>query len=187
MRAIAPEAMRVLRDYAWPGNVREVAECDPPVGPADDRARPAGRIFCPIPCGRLGTQELETQSQGPLARSGSETALDRLIDERLRAGSQQLYDEVVGHVESRLIERALELHRRRQAGGDQAAGGESRRHFVRRPHWPCSISNPIASAGGAGPDDAARHDHGRHRKRSHPARAGYRPTGAGRKPRSCWA
>ncbi len=50
-------------------------------------------------------------ANGPARR---EDSLDRLIDERLRAGSQQLYDEVVGRVEARLIERALSY-----TGGDK--------------------------------------------------------------------
>jgi DNA-binding NtrC family response regulator len=46
----------------------------------------------------------------------AEESLDQLIQQRLRAGSRQLYDEIVGSVEARLIAHAL-----RHTGGDKLA------------------------------------------------------------------
>ncbi len=108
VRAVAPEAKQLLREYTWPGNVRElqnvirqaVLQTTGPVLLAD---------FLPDAVRATG-------ARGPLAdgSAGAGDALDRFIDERLRAGSQQLYDEVVGRVEARLIERALS-----HTGGDK--------------------------------------------------------------------
>ncbi len=108
VRSVAPESMQLLRAYSWPGNVREVQnvirqavlQTTGPVLLADflpDSIRPPRDAEAPA---------------GGAARTGDE--LDRFIDERLRAGSQQLYDDVVAQVEARLIARALHY-----TGGDK--------------------------------------------------------------------
>ena len=105
---IAPEARELLHKYPWPGNVRE----------AQNVIRQAvlqttGPVLLPdfLPeTVRTWSESLPQDQRLP----GREDWLDRLIDERLRAGSHQLYDEVVGRVESRLIERALSY-----TGGDK--------------------------------------------------------------------
>ncbi|MBM4088986.1 MAG: sigma-54-dependent Fis family transcriptional regulator, partial [Planctomycetes bacterium] len=105
VRSVSPEAMDVLRAYSWPGNVRE----------AQNVIRQAVlqttgtvllRDFLPEAVVRAALHSPSAE--------GSEDTLDRLIDQRLHAGSKQLYDEVIGRVEDRLVERALSF-----TGGDR--------------------------------------------------------------------
>ncbi len=108
VRQVAPEAMQLLREYPWPGNVREVQnvirqavlQTNGPVLLPD---------FLPETVRRYASDASPT---GGTARG--DTTLDQLIERRLRAGSHQLYDEVVGRVEERLITQAL-----RYTGGDK--------------------------------------------------------------------
>jgi DNA-binding NtrC family response regulator len=108
VRALAPEAVRMLRDYSWPGNVREVQNVI-----RQSVLQTTGPILLAdfLPDSVRAGRNTGSLANGPARR---EDLLDRLIDERLRAGSRQLYDEVVGRVEARLIERALSY-----TGGDK--------------------------------------------------------------------
>ena len=119
--ASLPKPCELLRDYPWPGNVREVQnvirqavlQTTGPVLLAD---------FLPDVVRRAGGG---VAARVRRIRERTRLRLDQLIDDRLRAGSHQLYDEIVGRVEGELIEHALRLHRRGQAGGDQVAGSQS--------------------------------------------------------------
>jgi DNA-binding NtrC family response regulator len=100
VREVAPEAMQVLREYSWPGNIRElhnavrqaVLKTTGPVLLSD---------FLP---------EFVRASPGTdsTATAGGPETLDHLIEERLAANSSQVYDDVMGHVEQRLVARALD-------------------------------------------------------------------------------
>jgi DNA-binding NtrC family response regulator len=108
VRAVAPEAMCLLREYSWPGNVREVQNVI-----RQSVLQTTGPVLLPdfLP----DSVGMVREAGGAARRAGpGEESLDRLIDERLRAGSEQLYDDVVGRVEARLVERALSY-----TGGDK--------------------------------------------------------------------
>ena len=123
VRQVSPEAIEVLRAYSWPGNIRELQNAMrqavlkttgpvllPDFLPDFVRARKGDRSnLCEAPFGPF-------RQIGPVPFSSSEPdgSLDYLITERLDAESSQLYDDVITHVEQRLVSRALE-----RAGGDK--------------------------------------------------------------------
>ncbi len=104
VRGVSPEAMQILRDYAWPGNVREVQNVV-----RQAVLQTTGPILLPD---FLPQAVRQHDQDGPRQSAGG--SLDQWIDQRLRAGSQQLYDEIIGRVEAELIDHAL-----RFTGGDK--------------------------------------------------------------------
>ncbi len=100
VREVSPEAYRRLRDYPWPGNIRELQNAirqallktNGPVLLPD---------FLPDFLRRGGDVSLWP---GQVA---VEERIERLIEQRVRSDSCQLYDEVVGLVERRLVERLV--------------------------------------------------------------------------------
>jgi len=100
VRTIAPEAMSLLEGYAWPGNVRELQnvlrrallQATGPVLVAD---------FLPPTLRAAGLTRDATRIGGSLA------PLERLIDERLRSGATEIYDEVQAELDRHLIMRVL--------------------------------------------------------------------------------
>ncbi len=110
VQRVAPEAMQLLRQYPWPGNVREVQNVV-----RQAVLQTTGPMLLPdfLPdTVRRGTADLLPKG----LEGQAEESLDQLIQQRLRAGSRQLYDEIVGSVEARLIAHAL-----RHTGGDKLA------------------------------------------------------------------
>lgn len=105
---IAPEAMNVLRAYSWPGNVREVQNVM-----RQAVLQTTGPVLLPDFLPEVVRRRGASTGQSGAATDATD-ALETLIDERLRAGSHQLYDEIVGRVESELIQHAL-----RYTGGDK--------------------------------------------------------------------
>jgi two-component system nitrogen regulation response regulator GlnG len=104
VRAVAPEALQVLHAYTWPGNVREVQNV----------IRQAV-LQTTGPLLQLDNlPEYVRAGASAMPRTPRDDTFDALIDQRLRAGSRQLYDDVVAQVEARLVERALN-----HAGGDK--------------------------------------------------------------------
>jgi two-component system nitrogen regulation response regulator GlnG len=103
VHGIAPDALHLLLQYSWPGNVRELQaavrrallQSTGPVLTADalpDEIKTATRR--------------ETNVNGLLPAGG---ALDRLIDERLRSGTTDLYAEALSAMETSLLTRVLRL------------------------------------------------------------------------------
>ncbi|MHB0957850.1 MAG: sigma 54-interacting transcriptional regulator [Pirellulaceae bacterium] len=107
VRAVATQALEILKSYAWPGNVREVQNVI-----RQSILQTTGPILLPdfLPEYLGGGLDRSSGDRSPW----SDDTLGRLIDERLRAGSDRLYDEIVGRVEAQLIERALNY-----TGGDK--------------------------------------------------------------------
>jgi two-component system nitrogen regulation response regulator GlnG len=94
---VAPEALELLRRHPWPGNVRELQSV---LKYALLRAGgPVLRVEDFLP--RLG------EPAAPAVPVESLSDLDRFIEERLRAGSQDLYAEWQALTERRLLERVL--------------------------------------------------------------------------------
>ena len=109
VRPVPAETMEILRNYAWPGNVREVQNVI-----RQAILQTTGPVLLPdfLPEYLRGTGRIGRRSAGPCRCATIRCG--RLIDERLRAGSGRLYDEIVGRVEAQLIERALNY-----TGGDK--------------------------------------------------------------------
>ena len=102
VRPIPAETMDILRKYSWPGNVREVQNVI-----RQAVLQTTGPVLLPAFLPeyiRVQVGDGTTQEHGT---SMVDDSLSRLIDARLRAGTGQLYDEVMGQVESQLVERAL--------------------------------------------------------------------------------
>ncbi len=108
VRALAPEALQVLRAYAWPGNVREVQNVI-----RQAVLQTTGPLLQPDSLPEY-VRAAADPAASPSPRAASDDSLEAWIDQRLRAGSRQLYDDVVARVEARLVARALN-----HAGGDK--------------------------------------------------------------------
>lgn len=111
VREIAPDTMDVLRQYSWPGNVRELQNAI-----RQAILKTTGPALLPdfLPDFVQAEQDGDVESKNQ-AKSEQDGSLDRLIQERLNANSSQLYDDVISHVEQRLVSKALV-----RTGGDKA-------------------------------------------------------------------
>jgi two-component system nitrogen regulation response regulator GlnG len=103
VHGISPEAMDVLLNYSWPGNVRELQNVL-----KQTLLRSAGHVIIPdfIP-DRIRIPEEEV-SDGPVSES-SGTDLRQFVDERLAAGSKDLYAEALEFMERYVVTRVLRV------------------------------------------------------------------------------
>jgi nitrogen regulation protein NR(I) len=104
VQGISEDAMSLLVEYRWPGNVRELQSA---VKQAIVQA--SGPIVQPenLPAAIRGERPLT-----PILNEASGApALDRLIQERIAAGTSDLYEEVVQWVERRLLSDAMKHSR----------------------------------------------------------------------------
>jgi two-component system nitrogen regulation response regulator GlnG len=112
VKAVTPEAMELLRRYPWPGNVRELQSALkqalllatgpvllPDFLPPALHPQPAEALAAPGPDG---------------AAPAADPALEQFLNERIRAGSEDLYAEAL-----RRLERSLLTHVLRHTGGNQ--------------------------------------------------------------------
>lgn len=141
LRGISPKAVEMLRQHDWPGNVRElqnvmrqaVLQTTGPVLLPD---------FLPASIQRAAHGAATADSAATLGQT-----LDRLIAEKIRAGSRKLYDEMIAEVEERLVRLTLE-----HTGGDKLAAiqllGVN----------PASLRSPAALSLLDRPEDAAEED-----------------------------
>ena len=98
---VAPETMELLEKHAWPGNLRELQSVL-----KQALLRATGPILLPDFLPPLGQAEPRATVAGP--------DWDRFIEERLRAGSEDLYAELLVHMERHLVTRVLN-----HTGGNQ--------------------------------------------------------------------
>ncbi len=108
VQGVAPEAMQLLRQYPWPGNVREVQNVI-----RQAVLQTTGPVLLPdfLPDSvRRTSSDAANQATAP----AQVAPLDQQILQRLQAGSRQLYDEIVGDVEERLVRHTLQY-----TGGDK--------------------------------------------------------------------
>jgi two-component system, NtrC family, nitrogen regulation response regulator GlnG len=101
---IAPEALEVLRRHPWPGNIRELQSV---LKQALLRAQGPVLLADFLPASVRGEEEPAGTSPAPFDWEG-------FLDDRLRAGSQDLYAESLAVMERSLLTRVL-----RDTGGNQ--------------------------------------------------------------------
>ena len=107
VQQIAPETMTILERYPWPGNIRELQNVL-----RQALLRATGPVLFPEFLPAFLRKERETQS---LPSSLEIAGLEEFLDERMRAGSQNLYSEAVV-----LLERDLLTYVLNHTGGNQA-------------------------------------------------------------------
>ena len=109
VRSVSPQAMSLLTDYTWPGNLRElqsvlkhaVVEASGPLIVPEflpETVRCAVESFAAIP-------EIPVEQKS--SSLGNDDELIRYIHQRLRAGTECLYDEVIHRVERTLLTELL--------------------------------------------------------------------------------
>jgi two-component system nitrogen regulation response regulator GlnG len=103
VHGISPEAMDVLLNYTWPGNVRELQNVL-----KQTLLRSAGHVIIPdfIP-DRIRVPE-EDIADSPVSESTG-TDLRQFVDERLAAGSKDLYAEALEFMERYVVTRVLRV------------------------------------------------------------------------------
>jgi DNA-binding NtrC family response regulator len=110
VKAVAPEAMELLRRYPWPGNVRELQSVL-----KQSLLLATGPVLLPdfLPPA-LQPSEVSPVVVPDGAAPTADPGLEQFLDERIRAGSEDLYAEAV-----RRLERSLLTHVLRHTGGNQ--------------------------------------------------------------------
>lgn len=100
---ISPESMQLLTRYTWPGNLRELQSV---LKHAVVEA--AGPVILPafLPDSVRGPAPTAAPSKS-MAEGGAEDELIRFIHERIRTGTESLYDDVIQRVERTLLTELL--------------------------------------------------------------------------------
>lgn len=101
---IAPDALEVLRRHSWPGNIRELQSV---------LKQALLRSQGPILVGDFLPASVRGE-EGPVSPSGAPFDWESFLDDRLRAGSQDIYAEALAVMERSLLTRVL-----RHTGGNQ--------------------------------------------------------------------
>jgi two-component system nitrogen regulation response regulator GlnG len=96
---IAPESMQLLRNYPWPGNIRELQNAI-----RQGLLKTTGKVLIPDFLPGF-VRKSAAYRIGATAEGNGD--LSRIIEEKVSAGTEQLYDEVIGHVENHLVSRIL--------------------------------------------------------------------------------
>jgi two-component system nitrogen regulation response regulator GlnG len=115
VQSVAPQTWDLLRQYRWPGNVRELQSVL-----KQALLQAAGPVLLP----EFLPANLRRDANGGAALRGTDTpapgtsdsfgALGHLVEERLRAGSDNLYEECLKVLERLLLTRVLQ-----ETGGNQ--------------------------------------------------------------------
>ena len=115
VQSIAPEALELLRQHSWPGNLRELQSTL-----KQALLEATGPLLVPdfLPASLRAVRRTMATSESAAPTDSRPTldaaAAERLIDERLRAGSENLYAEWMPIMERHLIARVLH-----HTGGNQ--------------------------------------------------------------------
>jgi two-component system nitrogen regulation response regulator GlnG len=102
--AVLPETAELLRQYDWPGNVRELQSA-------------LKQALLQMRGTVLLSEDLPATVRSPAPPPDSVEAgaeLDRFVQERIAAGSEDLYADCLAHMERRLLTRVLQ-----HTGGNQ--------------------------------------------------------------------
>jgi two-component system nitrogen regulation response regulator GlnG len=114
-RSFAPEALALFRAYRWPGNVRELQGVI-----KEAMLRASGQVLLPE---FLPSYLLHPEGRAPRPRrAGAALDLEALIEQGLREGHGDLYDQVTQAVERYLITRILRETRGHQAQASEILG-----------------------------------------------------------------
>jgi two-component system nitrogen regulation response regulator GlnG len=105
VREVAPEAMERLCDYPWPGNIRELQSVL-----KQALLRSTGPVLVPAFLPELAPRQVDEPA--PAFAAGSR--LESLIEQRLRDGSRDLYEEARRELDRYLLPLVL-----RMTGGNQ--------------------------------------------------------------------
>ncbi len=111
---VSPEALEMLMRYHWPGNVREFQSML-----KQALLQAIGPILMPEflpPHLQVTARAARSEVAKPLGQS---QALDRFVEDRIRAGTTNLHDEVLMYVERIVITRALQ-----QTGANQSSAAK---------------------------------------------------------------
>ncbi|MCA9045755.1 MAG: sigma-54-dependent Fis family transcriptional regulator [Planctomycetaceae bacterium] len=100
VRGLAPETLQILQQYHWPGNVRELEST---IKQSLLTAR--GTVLLPEFLPPLG-ELMASPQQAP--NSAEEFLSKEFVEERLQAGTENLYAEAIGNVESQLFQQVLQ-------------------------------------------------------------------------------
>jgi DNA-binding NtrC family response regulator len=106
IRAVDPQALERLREYSWPGNIRELQSTL-----KQALLQASGTILLPAFLPELSGRSGET-APAPLA--GTDVALDAFIRERLGPGTKDLYADTHRQVDRLLLSRVLDYTRGNQ-------------------------------------------------------------------------
>ncbi len=106
VRTVSPQAMSLLTNYTWPGNLRElqsvlkhaVVEASGPLIVPD---------FLPATVRHAINSPTAIPVEPSASAVGNEDELIRYIHQRLRAGTESLYDEIIQRVERTLLTELL--------------------------------------------------------------------------------
>jgi two-component system nitrogen regulation response regulator GlnG len=108
VQGIAPDALKLLVDYSWPGNVREMQSAV---------RRALLQTNGPILIAEALPEEIRAgvKSEAPHSTHDTGGILERIVDQRLAAQTNDLYAEVLAAIEAYVLTRVLRL-----TGGNQS-------------------------------------------------------------------
>ncbi len=112
VQSISPEAMKLLLDYSWPGNIRELQSVV-----RQALLQTAGPVITPESLPK--SVRPRTQSSSAPSNGHDSGDLSAFIDQRIAAGSQEVYADTLELMERCLLTRVL-----RTTEGNQSAAAK---------------------------------------------------------------
>jgi len=119
IRGISDSAMRILRTYSWPGNIRELQGVL-----RKSILMATGPVIVP----EFLPQEIISGEAAPVGKAASqygvvdEIGIRQLVDEGLKLGTTSLYSESLERMESYVIQRVLQFHDGNQSRAAETLG-----------------------------------------------------------------
>ena len=107
VRSVSPAAMGLLTDYPWPGNLRELQSVLKHAVVESTGPLIVPEFLPEIIRNAVAGSSIEIPKEPSISSVGNDDELIRYIHQRLRAGSENLYDEVIHRVERTLLSEVL--------------------------------------------------------------------------------